>query len=85
MNIKFLVIVMGIILLSLYVFVKMYRPKEEQQMALEVDYIESLKKYYANKDTKIQKHIFDIGAKYGASLGMTKENTLKMIQKDLGQ
>ena len=85
MDIKFLVVVMGIILLSLFAFVRMYRPKEELQMALEVDYIESLKKYYANKDMEIQKHIFDIGTKYGAALGMTKENTLKMIQKDLGQ
>ena len=85
MSIKFLVAVMGVILLSLYAFLKMYRPKEELQMSLEVDYIESLKKYYSNKDKEIQKHIYDIGTKYGAALGMTKENTLKMIQKDLGQ
>ena len=85
MSIKFLVAVMGVILLSLYAFLKMYRPKEELQMALEADYIESLKKYYSNKDIEIQKHIFDVGTKYGAALGMTKENTLKMIQKDLGQ
>tara|TARA_Y100000996_G_scaffold89790_1_gene62979 strand:+ start:182 stop:439 length:258 start_codon:yes stop_codon:yes gene_type:complete len=85
MNIKFLVLVMGIILFSLYIFQKYYRPKEKLQMTLEVDYIESLKKYYASKDSEIQKHIFEIGKKYGEALGMTKENTLKMIQKDLGQ
>ena len=83
MSIQILVFLMGVILFSLYVFVKIYRPKEEVQMGLEANYIESLRKYHANGDNKEQKYIFEVGKKYGESIGMTKENTLKMIQKDL--
>ena len=64
MSIKVLVALMGFILLSLYVFVKIYRPKEKLQMELEANYIESLKKFHSNKNNTSQNDILALGKKY---------------------
>ena len=85
MDIKVLVFAMCLILFSLYKFVKFYRPKEKLQMELEASYIEGLKEYHATQNDTLEKKIFDIGLQYGQALGMTEENTLKMVHKDLGQ
>ena len=85
MDIKVLVFAMCLILFSLYTFAKYYRPKEKLQMKLEASYIEGLKEYHATQSDSLEKKIFDLGIKYGEALGMTEENTLKMIHKDLGQ
>ena len=54
-------------------------------MKLEASYIEGLKEYHATQSDSLEKKIFDLGIKYEEALGMTEENTLKMIHKDLGQ
>ena len=85
MDIKVLAFAMCLILFSLYLFVKYYRPKEKLQMELEASYIEGLKEYHTTQNDTLEKKIFDLGLQYGQALGMTEENTIKMIHKDLGQ
>ena len=85
MDLRILVCAMCIILFSLSIFVKIYRPKEKLQMKLEASYVEGLKKYLSTPNQTLRAQIVDYGLNYYNNLGLTEENSLKMIEKDLKQ
>jgi hypothetical protein len=85
MDIKILVCAMCIILFSLSIFVKIYRPKEKLQMKLEASYFEGLKNYLAAPNQTLKTQIVNDGLNYYNNLGLTEENALRTIEKDLKQ